>query len=523
MANIKAQKTKEVNELQSKMYANISHEFRTPLTVIDGLSKSLQKDNSEPNVINKAKHIERSSDQLLLLVNQMLDLVSLDAKQMKANYKQSDIIQFIKAVVSYYNALAESKQIKLQFSSELKTYIMDFDDEKLQKIMNNLLSNAIKFTRKNGSVAIEVKKKNEQLMIQVTDNGTGIEKEHLPHIFNRYYKTFDLDNNLGSGIGMALTKELVELMQGTISIKSSLGKGSAFYVLLPISNRASLAPPKLSLPFIEKNENSKEGSATLEQAQQTNTNFSILIVEDNYDIREYLKQLLRKTYHIYTASNGEEGIKIAQTKSIDFIISDVTMPKMNGFEFCKKIKENVKTSHIPFIIISARTQTESKLKGYKLGVDAYLYKPFNEQELLLIIGNLLKKVEQTRAYFSKLLQLQQSEQPSIQQIDIDFIEQIQTYALSKNSKLSVDELSKSLHTSRSQLHRKIKALTGKSTTSYINSIRLEKAKTLLENTSLNISEVAYEVNFDDVAYFSKAFKKAYNFSPSKYREDLKNK
>ncbi|WP_109438203.1 ATP-binding protein [Aquimarina sp. AU119] len=522
IANIKTQKTREINALQSKMYANISHEFRTPLTVIDGLSKRLQKNYSEKSVIDNAKHIEKSSNQLLQLVAQMLDLVSIDAKQMEVNYKQADIVLFLKTAVSNYYSLAQSKHIDLQFSSKLKTLIMDFDDDKLQKIINNLLSNAVKFTKENGVVTVIVEKKRQQLCVQVIDTGTGIEAKHLPNIFNRYYKTFDVNNNLGNGIGMALTKELTELMQGKIEVKSEVSKGSQFFIWLPINNNATFTSPKLSQPFIEASENLKEVIKNQEPVKAS-TNFSILIVEDNLEIGAYLKQLLQNMYRIYTAVNGEEGIRIAQNKTIDFIISDVAMPIMDGFEFCKRIKQNGITSHIPFIIVSARTETEAKLKGYKLGVDAYLYKPFNEQELLLIISNLLKKVERTRTYFSKILQLQQSEQPSIQKIDIDFIEQIQTYALSKTTKLSVDELAKSLSTSRAQLHRKIKALTGKSITLYINTIRLEKAKSLLENTNLNISEVAYEVNFEDVAYFSRIFKKNYSSSPSQYREYHKTK
>lgn len=519
LASIRIQKTKEINEIQSKMYANISHEFRTPITIIKGLSKNIRKNNLNDNVVEQTENIEKNSNQLLHLVNQMLDLGTLDAKMMEINYINDDIVKFLKECISLYKPLAESKQVNLKFYTLLPSFKMDFDDDKLQKIINNLLSNAVKFTPKKGTIILEIKRANKELLIRVLDTGSGIESKHLPHIFNRYYKTFDLDNNLGSGIGMALTKELVELMQGHIEVKSKINEGSEFTISLPITNKSVVKKSKYSLPFLEESKNDEEKVKDNQQLTKTKSTFSILIVEDNSDIREYLKQLLDNTYRIYTAINGEEGIKVAETKTIDIIVSDVAMPKMDGFEFCKRIKQNVKTSHLPIIIVSARTQTKAKLKGYKLGVDAYLYKPFNEQELLLIIGNLLKKVAQTRTYFSKILQLQKAEQPSIQQLDIDFMKQVQTYALTKKTKLSVDELAKSLYTSRSQLHRKIKALSGKSTTNYINAIRLEKAKVLLETSSLNVSEIAYEVNFEDVAYFSKAFKKVYEFSPSKYREN----
>jgi len=525
IASIKAEKTKEINILQSEMYANISHEFRTPLTVIDGLSKILQKPKDSTHVIKNAQYIERNSNQLLKLVNQMLDLVSLDAKQMLINYKKADIIIFIKTVTTYYKALAQSKNIKLQFLSKIPSLLMDFDDDKLQKIINNLLSNAIKFTPEKGIVTVELIVENKHLCIKVTDTGAGIAVKHLPNIFNRYYKTFDIDNNLGSGIGMALTKELTLLMQGRIEVQSAVNQGSQFYVWLPITTKAKERELNYTLPFVNTDTVTFEDKNEIKKLNITKTknNLSLLIVEDNEDIKIYLKQLLQDRYHIFTASNGKEAIKIAQNKNLDIIISDISMPKMDGFELCKHIKQNAKTSHIPVVIVSARTMIDAKIKAYRLGADAYLYKPFNEQELLLIIKNLLLKQQQQISYFSNLLQLKTSHKQNadINKIDVDFIKAIQEYALHKNQNLSIDELAKKLATSRSQLHRKIKALTGKSTTNYINYIRVEKAKNVLITTTLQINEVAYEVGFDSPTYFSKTFKKLENVSPTIFRENNK--
>jgi len=384
------------------------------------------------------------------------------------------------------------------------------------------LSNAIKFTPEKGIVTVKLIVENKHLCIKVTDTGTGIAAKHLPNIFNRYYKTFDIDNNLGSGIGMALTKELVLLMQGRIEVQSVVNQGSQFYIWLPITTKAKERELNYTLPFVNTN------IARLEDKNETKkinipeakNNRSLLIVEDNVDIRIYLKQLLQDSYHIYTASNGKEAITIAQNKNIDIIISDIVMPKMDGFELCKQIKQNAKTSHIPFVIVSARTMIDAKIKAYKLGADAYLYKPFNEQELLLIIKNLLLKQQQQISYFSNLLQLKtaHTQNIGINKLDIDFIKAIQEYALHKNQNLSIDELAKKLATSRTQLHRKIKALTGKSTTNYINYVRVEKAKNILITTTLQISEIAYEVGFDSPTYFSKTFKKLESVSPKVFRE-----
>ncbi len=527
VAELKTQKTKEINELQSKMYANISHEFRTPITIIKGLSKNIGKSRLEESIDYKVKNIEKNSDQLLHLVNQMLDLVSLDAKKMEVYYKNGDIINFLKKSISLYKPLAESKQIHLKFNSQHPSIKMDFDDDKLQKALNNILSNALKFTPENGAINVTVFQQNNTLKIVISDTGKGIKPEDLPHIFNRYYKTFDLDENLGSGIGMSLTKELVLLMDGCIDVASELNKGTQFSIQLPIKNLVKTQETlNYTLPFIEDRNNSENDDDDNDPYIITEkVKHSILIVEDNSQIRNYVKELLGEFYIIYTAKNGKEGIKLAENKEIDFIISDIMMPEMDGFEFCKHIKENLKTSHIPFVIISARTQVEDKIKGYKLGIDAYLFKPFNEEELLLIIKNLFDKQQHKIEYFSELLQLKESDKKDIDinKLDIDFIKEIQEYALNKEQRLTIDQLAKKLSTSRSQLHRKIKSLTGQSITNYINFVRIEKAKEILATTSLHVSEIAYETGFESPTYFSKAFKKVVGVSPTSFRENhIKN-
>ncbi len=515
LAIAEKQKTLELDELKSKMYANISHEFKTPLTLINGLSTLLIKENKNSIDQEKLKGISHSGNQLLNLVNQMLGLITIDTNKARVFYKNGDIIAFFKKAVSVYENVNYKAQ-EFNFSSNMQELIMNFDDDKLQKIINNLMSNAIKFTPEKGKIYVDVFRENKNLLLKIKDTGTGIEAKHLPHVFERFYKTFDTDNNLGNGIGMALTKELVELLNGTIKVESKLNKGTLFTITLPIRNNANVTVQTIhqnkNIDFLEE--------ITFDSDNTIGKENTVLIVEDNIAIRNFIKILLGNTYSIHTAKNGVEGLKIAKNKKIDFIISDVVMPKMNGLEFCKAIKNNITTSHIPFVIISAKTSNEDRLKGFELGIDAYLNKPFNNEELLLIVKNLLQKRKEQIVYFKNLLDLKEgSQQTSINQLDIDFIKTIQEIALNNNS-INVDEIAKKLATSRTQLHRKIKSLTGKSITQYSNHIRIEKGKKLLKNKSLNINEIAYDLGFESTNYFSRVFKKKTGISPISFRKDL---
>ncbi|MFC5045147.1 ATP-binding protein [Aquimarina hainanensis] len=517
LATLRAEKTKEVNELQSRMFANISHEFRTPVTIIKGFANTILKQEKKEELEEKVMGITKSSDQILNLVNQMLDLAALDEKKVALNYINTNIIAFIEKCVKLYTPLATSKGIAMNFQAEFPEVCMDFDDDKIQKIINNLLSNAIKFTPEKGTIKIEVKVRENQLVLIVSDTGIGIKKGQLPFVFDRYYRANQFTETMGSGIGMALTKELVVLLEGIIEVQSELGQGTTFVIYLPIRNAYPSAKEAVhTMPFISRQMKAKEE----EPSNTIRSEVCILVVEDSDEIRSYMKELLGAKYTILTANNGKEGLIIAQKRAIDFIISDIMMPVMDGFEFCKQLKSDVGTSHIPFVILSARTEASDKVKAYQYGIDAYLPKPFDEEELMAIIANLIKKQEERNRYFGKLLQLKETaiEEKDIKKQELDFIKKVQEYALQKDQKLSIDQLAKELYTSRTQLHRKVKGLTGKSTTHYINHIRIEKAKELLLTTSLHIAEISFEVGFDTPAYFSKIFKKIEGRSPSEYRK-----
>ena len=475
----------------------------------------LYKSNGSPANRDLLQGIDHSSNQLLGLVDQMLDLASLDTDKMVLKYKNGDVIAFIKEIVKLFKSYSDSRSQKLEFQSNVKQLIMDFDDEKLQKILNNILSNAIKFTHDGGHIRVNVENLGSEISITVIDNGKGIERNDLPYLFERHFTKSDIKGGIGSGIGLALTKELVNLLKGEITVSSEVGSGSQFKIVLPITNNSKDTDIALHLPFVRENITTP---SIHDFPGRMDDKPVVLIVEDNKSIRDFLGLLLQNYFSIEFAVNGSEGIKKAASSNIDFIICDVMMPVMDGFEFSRKVKSDIKTSHIPFIMLTARTSTEDKRKAYELGFDAYFIKPFDPEELILRMRNLLKQKAERSKYLRELLSIKKPEQlkASINQMDFDLVKNIQ-YLILESKLASADDIAQELFISRSQLHRKIKALTGMSLTAYGNHVRIEKAKHLLNTTNMNVSEIAYEVGFEDPSYFSKTFKKLESVSPKSYR------
>ncbi|MEZ4779700.1 MAG: response regulator [Flavobacteriaceae bacterium] len=521
IAKEKVQNAQLLDEAKNRMYANISHEFKTPLTLINGLSSKLLKKLALPEGEKETlTSIRESGEQLSTLVNQMLELGSLDNNKLQKNEKRGDIVAFVKKCVLLFKPFTDSRQQTLLFASSLDSLIMDIDDDKLQKIINNLLSNAVKFTPKGGKITVSLDQLAlNQIRLEIIDTGQGIKEEHLPYIFDRYYKTFDIENNLGSGIGMALTKGLVEFLEGSIVVESKVGKGTKFVIKFPIKNTIKKEEElQFQYPFLKPT----TSTATERHFDETIRGITILVVEDHLGIRNFLKEILQPQYHVLEATNGKKALQISESKTIDFIISDVMMPQMNGFEFCEKIKKNPKTSHIPFIMVTARTDSDSRLKGYQLGIDAYIEKPFREAELVQIIENLLAKREEQFAFYSQILEMKKGDAATAKKsnpLDINFIKKIQEFSLGKQQDHNMESLAKELLMSRTQLHRKIKQLTNMSITQYINHIKLEKAKNLLLTSTLTVSEIAYEVGYEDPKYFSKVFKKEQGKTPSSFRDN----
>lgn len=523
LAMEEGKRLKEINHVKSSIYTNITHEFRTPLTVIHGMTEELEEHLSQ-EVLPKTSLIKRNSQKLLSMVNQLLQLSKLEVNKEKLHLQQQDVMAFIKYLVASHESMAFSKSVNLQCYSEEPLLIMDFDAQKLETTLSNLLSNAIKFTNEYGKVLVVVKRRNQLnnslLEVKVIDTGIGIPEQELPHIFDRFHQVDNDYQYRGTGIGLALVRELVKLMDGEIQVESKADEGTTFILHLPIHNKAPLATHLPKIREVERAASPEFISTAIGEALVEEGLPVLLIIEDNLDILQYLQTCLSDHYQLLISRNGEDGLAKAFEKVPDIVISDVRMPKMNGFELCTALKQDDRTNHIPVILLTARTTVDDKLKGLSSGADAYLTKPFEKKELLIRLDQLLA-TRQTlqQKYLAELgagiTSPKEPESPSRH-----FVHKVRQLVLDHLSDdgFSVNELAANLHLSRSQLHRKIKALTGMSTSNYIRHIRLLKAKELLQNSDETVSEILFKVGFNSPAYFSQAYKKAFGISPSAERE-----
>lgn len=516
-----AERLKELDEFKSRLYTNITHEFRTPLTVIQGmadqLSELVQIENRQ-KYLEAVELIKRNGGNLLQLINQMLDLAKLESNNLPIRMIQNDVVAFLKYLIGSFQSFAPSHDIELTFAADPESIIMDYDPEQLQKIISNLLSNALKFTPEGGKIETKVSlvETNDQTWLQmtVTDTGRGIAAEALPHIFDRFYQTGPSEN-LGSGIGLALTKELTKLMGGEIDVTSELEKGTMFTVILPVTHHAP--NEKTELTEIEtRHVNSDPLYTTYETIDDSKP--LLLIIEDNLDVMTYLASILDHDYQLQHAADGQEGIDKALEVVPDLVVCDVMMPRKDGFEVCEFLKHDTRTSHIPVVMLTAKAETEDRITGLKRGADAYLAKPFNKEELLVSLQNLLELRKNLQAIYAI------GGQPSatdniVSPLEDAFLAKIRKVVESNlsDSDFSVHDLCQSMAMSRTQVHRKLKALTNTSTTHFVRSIRLLKARELLATSTLNISEIAYEVGFNDPSYFHRTFVKEYGMKPSELR------
>ncbi len=520
LAEAEAARLLELDQLKTKLYTNITHEFRTPLTVIQGMAETLAK---QPKIesLQKIGLIKKNSQQLLSLVNQLLDLSKLQAGKKHLNTKQDDCIAFLKYVTEAHESYAKVQLIDLQFYSEEEELVMDFDAQKMEQVLSNLISNAIKFTPAFGKILVLVKKMNTpspQLEIRIIDNGIGMASEQLPHIFDRFHRVDDSHTSIGSGIGLALVKELVAVMKGTIVVKSQLHEGTSFLLTFPITQKALKEKvtasythqPPVVLPITMV--------TALEPWEVAPP--LLLVIEDNIDVTYYLNSFLKEHYQVITASNGKDGVAVAFDKIPDIIISDVMMPEMNGYEVCHQLKTDERTNHIPIILLTAKTTSKDKVEGLQKGADAYLSKPFEQEELLVRLHKMLELRRLLQVKYSQTLlpPTTETSTPAVTDAFLQKAEEIILLHLSEDT-FNGSTLAKALLLSRSQLYRKIKALTGLSTAIYIRRVRLRQAKQLLQQRNLSITEIAYQVGFKSPAYFSKAFKEVFGHSPRDNRTE----
>lgn len=516
----RAVQLKELDEFKSRFYTNITHEFRTPLTVVKGMAEQIKGQDQV------RKLISRNSDRLLQMINQLLDLSRLEQNRLGIKYQQSDIILYLQYLTESCHSLSNDKKINLAFFSMEERLLMDFDEDLIQQIMINLLSNAIKFTPEFGSVKVIVKKAEQApdlLEILVKDTGRGIPPEEQSRIFDRFYQVDSSNTRTseGSGIGLALVKELVRLLSGSIEVESEIGRGTTFRLQLPIQNKAQLVTQNLEViasPMMLEPE--QKSTASVPENGLTNPDSPLLLViEDNIDLTDYIFSCLDQDYNLVNALNGQEGIDKAFEVIPDVILCDVMMPEVDGFEVCRQLKSDRRTSHIPIILLTAKATQEDKNLGFSHGADAYLTKPFDRTELLLRLRNLTIQSKQLRERLAakeeaeKGIEVQDQKEASfLQEVD-DCIKQN-----FDNELFDTNFLCRALAMSRTQLHRKLKALTDQSTANYIRSKRLAEAHRLLKETDLPIGEIADRVGFKDFSHFSRSFSKAFNIRPSDLRK-----
>ena len=515
------QKLKQIDAFKNKFFADISHDFRTPLTVINGLAEKIktQPEIHQQKLRQEAEMIERNGHNLLHLVNQMLDLACIDRMNLKLHFVMADVISYLQYIFECFQSIAETKGIKYYIYKEVDRLEMDFDPDQLYKIVSNLLSNALKYSQEQGEIIFHLQHDttSQELIIKVSDSGPGIAPEDLPYIFDRFYAASGTKKKEGTGIGLALAKELTEQMNGSIHVESH-EKGMVFTVKLPVSHNAErkekIKTPHPFLPEITPHPEEYETEDTIITDKEDK--LVVLLIEDNADVSRFIESCIRDQYHIVKAFNGINGVNKALKLIPDLIITDVMMPEMDGFEVCHTLKNDERTSHIPFIFLTARATDSDKIRGIAGGADAYLVKPFNKTELMVRMEQLIELRRKLRVkyqdYYLNQKQKTDSTEDSFLTKVIDTINRE-----IDNPEFKATDLAFALNLSESQLYRKIKALTGKSTAVYIRSVRLQHAKEKLKHADFNIAETAYACGFNDPAWFSRIFKEEFGYAPSEIK------
>jgi signal transduction histidine kinase/ligand-binding sensor domain-containing protein/DNA-binding response OmpR family regulator len=525
LEHLELMKMQEMERVKSNFFANISHEFRTPLTLILSPLKDMFADNFQGDFKNQYQVMIRNAERLLRLINQLLDLSKLDSGHMKLEPSYLDVVHFLKPIFSSFDTYARRKQIQYRFEHPDERIVLQADPDKLEKVVTNLLSNAFKFTD-SGAITLSVSKVGDTIQIGVSDTGMGIPQEYISYIFDHFYQVahhvYPVDQE-GTGIGLALAKELVELHNGRILVESEAGKGTAFKVILPVGKGSQLhtgaTGPKWQPAESELQSQAVSESAACEDLLAGEEVPLILLVEDNDDMRRYLRARLRRQYHIIEASNGAEGLKMGLNRMPDLIISDVLMPKMNGMDMCRALKNDVQTSHIPIILLTAQADSANKIEGLETGADDYVSKPFDSNELEVRVRNLIKSREMLIERFTRSNKLVlEPKEITITPLDEIFIKKVleSIEANISDPEFRVEDLGKDVGMSRMPLYKKIKALTGQTAVEFVRTIRLKRAAQLLKQQQLTVSEVTYDVGFNDLQYFRTCFKKQFGVSPSEY-------
>ncbi len=514
------QQLEQVNQLKTRFFNNISHEFRTPLTLILGPLDQLKK-RVDVDMQSTVSVIERNGKRLLKLINQLLDLSKIEGGKITLKAAYTNIVPLLQGWVNSFHSMAELKGVDLSLNLKKQAFFLYVDQEKLEEVIINLLSNALKHTPNGGSVTVDVREVEEQLSIAVSDTGSGIPKEEIEHIFNRFYQASNANSEgmVGTGIGLSLVKELVELHKGSIHAESELDRGSVFTIRLPLGKAHLSENEIVPIGPETKTVSPRELPESIVQQvidEEVNAELPILLlIEDNADLRAYIKGILESQYQIREAFDGEQGITEAFELIPDVIISDLMMPKKDGLEVCKTLKEDVRTSHIPVILLTARSSKQDKIQGLKNMADDYLTKPFNTEELLVRLENLITIRKRMQQHFSTE-DILKPKKLKLNSIDQDFMKKVTEVLESQmtDENFSVVDLADAVALSRSQLFRKVKAITNQTPIEFIRSFRLHRAMDMLQQQSGTVAEIAYSVGFQNPSYFSRCFQDQFGTLPS---------
>lgn len=506
---------KRDNEMKLRFFTNISHEFRTPLSLIISPLEILIKNETNASLRSQLVRIYKNADTLLALVNQLLDFRKLEMNGEKLNLTYGDLIEFVDIIFQTFKGKADDEHKDLILSVETEHLYMVFDKDKVRKVLNNLLSNAFKFTSEGDQISLILGKINEDgkgyAILRVSDTGIGIPSDKLSHVFERFYQ---LENetgcNTGSGIGLHIVKEYINMHHGKVRVESTLYQGTTFMVYIPLD----LQLPGSQLLEVTDMEELQPDMCPIEITGRK----KLLIVEDNNEFRQFLVGQLEADYFVIQAANGEEGESIALKELPDLIITDIMMPKIDGVELCKRIKNDIQTSHIPVILLTARASNEFILNGYEAGADEYISKPFSFELLLLQIQKLIKLQEERKIQFRNSIEIKPDD-ITITSLDEKLIQNA-LEAIERNlsnTEYSIDDLSSDVGLGRTNLYKKIQSITGKTPASFIRSVRLKKAAQMLCHSKLTVAEVADYAGFGNIKYFNRHFKEEFGMTPTQYR------
>lgn len=520
------EKVDYINKMKMEFFTNVSHEFRTPLTLILApLEEILNKPVTDKPLRKHHELMMHNAKRLYHLVEQLFDFKKTELGTKKLKVSKADMVSFIHDIYGSFTTLSEKNKVKYTFRSTEARLLFYFDKDAVEKIIFNLLSNAFKYTPEGGSINVEFASKDGNAVIKVSDTGIGIDVQHKDRVFDRFYQVDGREMNLGSGVGLAFTKRLVELHHGSISVDSTLGKGSVFVVVIPLADEFYAADEHAEAPTYELSVENEISSLSeenqvpepLETEGLAIEKEKLMVIDDNPEIVGYLKNYFDHIYQVSVAYDGKEALALLEEEPVDLIICDVMMPELDGIHFCKRIKQNIQTCHIPVILLTAKNETNHQIKGLEVGADDYVTKPFSIALLEAKLQNISRSRKRLKEYYSSSKEIV-PENIAFNTLDEEFLREAITIieAHITESDFSVDKFSRAIGMSRSNLYLKLKAITGESATDFIKRIRFKKAVELMESRQYTIAQVAYMSGFNSPSYFSTAFKQYYDCMPTEY-------